>query len=73
MSQKERVKNPYHPIDPMWHIVEARLRKKEYEERNDKLVDILESLRRKNMAFIFTVPKSTVNETQDSLPTKKEC
>lgn len=52
------MENPYHPIDPMWFVVENLIARQKYKEQNEKISQIFEKMRRENIAFILTTPKS---------------
>ena len=55
------MENPYHPFDPMWHILEAHLRKRKYTDDMKKISNLMESSRRKNMNLIMVTPSLPID------------
>jgi len=55
------MENPYHPFDPMWHVVEAHLRKLKYQEDVKKIFSFMKSIRKRNMHIIMVTPSLPID------------
>ena len=66
------IENPYSPLDPHWHIVEAYLRKKREKEINEEIMKLFVASRKRNMHLIVTTPNIAFDIPQFLKRARKE-
>jgi len=55
------MENPYHPIDPMWHIVQNHIEKEKHRKMMKEIEQLFIRQRKNAMSIILTAPKMSID------------